>query len=392
MKKQCIGAVCLALLVSGVLSAEAMADTVRKSITPLLNASAQYDSNFFKTETDEEEVYTYLVQPGIEIATETERSHLSLYYTLDAYYYDEDVDADLDFIGHTLKFDAGTKSRSKKLSLNFKDDYRRSRNPDYRDYLTSSVSRAEYGINRARPELQYQLGNVRLGLAYENVLIKYDDTDVAANEDSTQNMGIGTINYLLDRYNMIGVTGRYWKMDYDKTTVDYDAWQAMATYNRRGKYFSLNVGAGYQKREYDHTLADIDGFIGRIGLGGSRNNTKFSINLDHNLNVDGVGDQYYTTTKLALELAHTLMNSGLKFGLKGRLQNSDYENNSREDDTWGVEGSLEYPLFRWLTLHCGAGYEERDSDAAGNDYDNFYGLVMFRFSKPIGTGEPVISQ
>ena len=98
MKQYCIGIIALALLVSGIWTAESLADQTRKSITPIINLSAQYDSNFFKTSIAEEKVYTFLVQPGIEAAVETERSHLSLYYTLDAYFYDDDLDEDLDFI------------------------------------------------------------------------------------------------------------------------------------------------------------------------------------------------------------------------------------------------------------------------------------------------------
>lgn len=396
MKQYYIGAIALALLVSGIWTTESQADTTRKSITPILNASAQYDSNFFKTDINEEKVYTFLVQPGIEAAIETERSHLSLYYTLDAYYYDDDLVADLDFIGHTLRFDAGTSSRSERLKFGLKNDFNRSRNPDYRDYLTNSVSRAEYGINRFKPDVEYLFGNTVLGLAYQNVQIKYENTDFILNEDSTQNWGIGDIKYNLDMRNALGVKGEYWEMDYDRQTIDYDSFQALATYSRRGSIFTLDAGAGYQKRKFDKTLNDIGLFVWQIALGGTLGGTKegssFSLRADSNLNVDGAANQYYTTTKLALKIEHSLKHSDLRLGLKGTIRNNDYEFTDRDDDTWGIEGSFEYPLSGWMSIFCSAGYEERDSNRILQDYDNGYGLVMFKFSKPIGSGRPVISQ
>jgi len=391
MKKYYVGAIALALLVSGIWTAASRADQTRKSITPLVNLSAQYDSNFFKTDKNEEDVITFLAQPGIEAAVETERSHLSLYYTLDAYFYDEDIDEDLDFIGHTLRFDAGTMSRSKRLKIRLKNDYKRSRDQSYTDYLTTSTNRAEYGINIFNPEVQYIFGNAVLGLGYQNVLINYDNGDDLSGEDSTENRGIGRIDYNLDMRNSLGAQFEYWKMDYDKDSIDYDAWQGKALYTRRGKFFSLNAGAGYQDREFDSQLDDTDKFVGHLAIGGTSGGSSFTVRADRNLNVDGDNNQYYTTNKLSIKLEHTLDNSNLKLGLLGSAQNSDYEFINREDDIYSIEGSAEQPLFHWLNLSLTAGYEKSDSDKDVNDYDNVYGMVMLGFIKPIGSGKPVIS-
>jgi hypothetical protein len=392
LKKYFIGAIALALLVSAVWPAESQADTIRKSITPLLKTSARYDSNFFKTDTNKEKVYTFLAQPGIEAAVETERSHLSLYYTLDAYFYDDDINEDLDFIGHTLRFDAGTASRSKNLKFRLKDDYNRSRDPSYTDNLTTSVNRAEYGINMFNPEVQYLFGNAVLGLGYKNVLINYDGGDNLTGEDSKQNRGIGKIDYNLDRRNSLGAQFDYWQMDYDDQSIDYDAWQALATYTRSGKYFILEGGAGWQGREFDSQLDDIDDYLWYVALGGTKGGSRFNARADSNFNADGQGDNYYRTTKLALKFEHTLDNSKLKLGLNGSIQNSDYEFSGRDDDIYAIEGSADYPLTSWLTLSGKAGYEDSDSNVDGADYNNTYGMVMFKFIKPIGSGSPVISK
>ena len=57
------------------------------TIEPTATVSGQLDSNFYKTENNEEEVYTYLLQPGIQLGAATAKSKLDFIYTLDAYFY-----------------------------------------------------------------------------------------------------------------------------------------------------------------------------------------------------------------------------------------------------------------------------------------------------------------
>lgn len=391
MKKYCIGALVIALLVSAALPAESKADTTRKSITPFVSLSAQHDSNYFKTDKNEEDVTTFLAQPGIEAAVETERSYLSLYYSLDAYFYDDDISEDLDFIGHTLRFDAGTMSRSKKFKFRLKDDYKRTRDSAYRDNLTTSVNRAEYGINIFNPEVQYIFDKAVFGLGYKNVLINYVNGDDLAGEDSKQNWSIGSIIYNLDMRNSLGAQLEYWNMDYDKQSIDYDAWQATAVYKRQGKYFSLDGGIGWQDRKFDLPQTHFEDYVWHVALGGTKGSSRFNARAESNFNVEGQGDQYYRTTKFTLRLDHTFDESKLTAGLKGSIQNADYEFVNRDDDIYSIEGSAEYPLTRWLTASAKAGYEESDSNVDINDYDNAYGMIMLKFMKPIGSGKPVIA-
>ena len=154
------------------------------SITPLLILNTKLENNYFKTPVKEEEVTTFLVRPGMEATFKTEKSHASLYYTLDSYTY-SGLEQDLDFIGHDFRFDAGTRTISEKLQLKFKDTYKRARYTHELDYLTNSVSRDEFGINRFMPYVLYQLGNASIGLEYENVMINYA-SDAVLGEDSDQ--------------------------------------------------------------------------------------------------------------------------------------------------------------------------------------------------------------
>ena len=50
-------------------------------VTPKIAVGWQVDSNYWKSEDNEQEVFTYLIQPGIELGYETAKSLISLNYT-----------------------------------------------------------------------------------------------------------------------------------------------------------------------------------------------------------------------------------------------------------------------------------------------------------------------
>ncbi|MBW2674365.1 MAG: capsular biosynthesis protein CpsB, partial [Deltaproteobacteria bacterium] len=111
-------------------------DAARIIIKPRIASSWQTDSNYFKAETGEREVQTYLIQPGIDLGFEAPRTEISLNYTLTAYYYDDKdtvpagqqkVD-DTDYVGHTAAF----KSRYRvfdRLLIGLDDSYFKTRDP-----------------------------------------------------------------------------------------------------------------------------------------------------------------------------------------------------------------------------------------------------------------------
>lgn len=55
-------------------------------VTPKIAAGWQVDSNFWKSEDDEQEVFTYLIQPGVELGYKTGKSLVSLNYALNAFF------------------------------------------------------------------------------------------------------------------------------------------------------------------------------------------------------------------------------------------------------------------------------------------------------------------
>ncbi len=389
MEKRILLASAIVLGITGVWGTPADSAQNRMSITPLLKLSAQYDSNFYKTPTDEENAWTYMVQPGFEAEIETERSHASLYYTLDAFYY-SGLEQDLDYVGHTFTFDTGTRTRSDALHLNLRDTYRRTRNPSELEYLNNLVSTNEFSVNKFDPEIIYNFGLSSFRLAYGNVWIDYHESGFG--EDSTENRGIGEWKYHFNRANALGVNYQIWTQDYDGSSSDYDAQQGKVVYTRQNRMLRLEAGAGWQSREFDEAgLDDIDGFVGDIMLQAiGLKNWDMTLRLDRNFNDYGTEGDYYSATKLAFTANHEF--SEVLLGrFYGAYMNSDFEFVDREDDTWNMEVSLGYTLTRWMAVSGAVGAESRNSDLAAAEYDNFYGFAGLTFSYPIGTGTPVIS-
>ena len=80
----------------------------------------------------------------------------------------------------------------------------------------------------------------------------------------------------------------------------------------------------------------------------------------------------------------------LPFDMKAEFQESDYKTTTgltpsgitaiREDDSYNLEGSLGYIYNEYFLFKVAAGYEDRDSNLAGTDYDNRYLMATINFS------------
>ena len=368
---------------------DAPADSVRKSITPHLILNAQYDSNFYKTPNDEEGVWTYSIQPGIEAEIETEKSYASLYYTLDGYSYGS-LDENLDYIGHTFKFDTGTRTRSDKLHFYLRDTFYRTRDPAKQDYLNDYVSTYEYSINRFSPEATYDFGRSIFRIAYDNVLLNYTDADTGT--DSTGNRGTAEWKYRLDRANALGLNYQYGSVNYDGPESDYTSQQAKVVFDRQGKMLLLEAGGGWQSRKFDDPLLeDISNFVWNLMLQTKGlKKTSLTFSADGNLNYWDSGSGYYDATKLTLTADRNFA-ADFRGGLYCSYQKSAYETSDRDDNTWNLEGSLGYTVTRWLAVAGALGLETRSSNLDAAEYDDVYGIVTLSLIYPIGTGSPVIT-
>jgi len=365
------------------------------------------DENFYKAEALDREVYTYLFQPGIDLGVETAKSHLTLDYTLNDYNYDdkdpipagEQAADEEDYVGHTARLEARYRPLDRVL-LGLDESYYKTRDPAYTDpFRQEPRDRDKYSINRLTPSIFYDFGlKFTAGLRYRNTQTDYD---IATNEDSTENRGMFDLVYNFTRLTSLDLEYQRWKRDYDLTTSDYTSDQIKLILRKQFKYFSFEVGGGSHNRYFDDpSLKDIDVFTYRIAFIGQNPpapepwRSHITFDAEQNFNVSGTGDTYFKATRFSLDAGH-LFEEKILVGIEGYYQISDYETflgltpagttELREDKTYDISGSLGYLFTDWLTFSITAGYEERDSNLAGYDYDNRYYMLKIALVYNLGT-------
>ena len=366
------------------------------TIKPKVSASWQLDSNFYKAETIERDVYTYLVQPGIELGYETPKSQVLLDYTLNSYYYDDKdtvppgqgpADKD-DYAGHTGILRARARPFDR-LALGLDNSYYKTRDPGQSDRFSNAIDRDKYFINRLTPLLFYEFGpKFSAGLRYRNTETDYD---IGTREDSTENRGMFDLVYNLTRLTSLDLEYQHWKRDYDLTTSDYTSDQIKLIFRKQFKYFSFEVGGGSHNRDFDDpTLEDVDMFTYSIALMGQnppapepKPRSHITFAAEQNFNVSGTGDSYFKAHRFSLDAGH-LFEEKILVGIEGYYQISDYETAPREDKTYDISGSLGYLFTDWVTFSITVGFEERNSNLAGYDYDNRYYMAKLDFVYDLG--------
>jgi len=372
------------------------------TITPKIATSWQTDSNFYKAETGERDVYSYLLQPGIDLGFETARSEILLNYTLNAYYYDDrdtvpagqQEASDNDYVGHTAIF----KSRYRvldRLLIGLDDSYFKTRDAGQSDNLSNIVDRDKYFVNRITPMLFYDFGaKFTAGLRYRNTQIDYSKGD---KEDSGEHRGMFDLIYNLTRTASIDLEYQRWEKDYDKTTSDYTSDQIALIFRKQFHYVTMEVGGGYHERDFDDpALEDIDTVAYRVSIKAqnppapeSRPRSYLEVSADMNFNDQGTGDSYYKAHRFSLNAGHIFLEK-VKVDIGGYYQNCDYERETgltpgggtelREDDIYQISGGIGYIFADWLTFSVTATYEDRDSNLQGYDYDDKTVMATLNFN------------
>jgi len=373
------------------------------NIKPKVSTGWRSDSNYHKEERDVREVHTYLVQPGIYFGYETSKSLIDLDYTLDAYYYDDKDpyppgQETEDYIGHTLTLKTRTKPFDR-LTLGLDESYYATSDPFQSDVLSNKQVRDEYSINRLTPRILYEFGpKFKAGLRYRWTELEYESSLL---EDATEHRGMFDLIYNLRRKMAIDLRYQHWEMDYHMATPEYTSDQIELLLEKRFHYFALSAGGGYHERRFDDSyMEDIDTLSFRIELEGqnppapakSRSHLLLSFVQDFNIWHDAF--DYYVARRVTLE-AGRVFKGKLPFKIVAAYQNSDYKNfmgltpsgelERREDNGYGIEASLGYFLTDWLTLTGAAGYEERDSNLAGFDYENEYFMIELDLEYDLGS-------
>jgi len=377
-------------------------------IKPKVSTSWRVDSNYYKTDFEETKVYTYLVRPGFDLGYETAKSLVVFNYTLDAYFYDEKGSTPpgrksvKDFIGHTLGLEAKTKPTDR-LTLGLDESFYKTRNPEQSDAPSNNEVRDKYWINRFSPVVYYDFApKFTAGARYRRTNIEYT-SGRSGQPDSTEDRGIFDLIYSVTPTASLDLNYQHWKMDYDhndrydnnRYESDYKSDQIGLVLKKSYKYLSFEAGGGYQKRRFDESdRDDIDTpvFLGVVK--GEKGRSHFALHAEQNFNNYYDGDDYYMARRVTLEVGHVFVEK-LPVVIRGGYQNSDYEEfrgpssssgnlKKRNDDTYGIRGSIGYIFTDWLTATAEAGYDNRNSSLIGYDYDNKFGIVKLDLSYDVG--------
>ena len=360
-------------------------------IVPKLLASWQYDSNYFLANTNERPVFTYLLQPGIDLGIQTAKSSVQLDYTLNAYWYDdretvpplERAASDDDYVGHTfdlqMRYQAFTR-----LQFGLDNLYLLTRDPAQSDAFSDSILRLKYHLNALTPFLVYEFGpKFNVAARYRNTQINYVDTDMG---DSDENRGIFDLIYNLNSRNSIDLQYQYWQKNYDVGT-DYTSNQAKLIFRRQMRAFDIIVGGGYQNRKFgDSDLGDIGAFTYNIAIDGEileKRRAYATLRAEQNLNDQSFSADYFIATRFSLSGGYEFT-SKLSAGALASYQISDYQLTSRKDKTYTLSGNVNYRLARWMALNVAVGYENRDSNINGLSYDNTFVIASLNFFYELG--------
>jgi hypothetical protein len=383
-------------------------------IKPMFTVSGQMESNFYKAPSNEREVYTYLLQPGIQLGFETPKSKVLLNYTMEAYFYDDKSDVpegadpadDENYVGHLLIFNANY-ALTRRATLGLRDSFYRTRTAGVYDELTNyvisdSVERRKYDINRFTPLIFIDFENrFSLGLRYRRTDRWFADTDI---DDFTEHRGIFNLLYNPTRTITLDLDYQRWAVEYDDilSGSEYTSDQIKLLLQKRYKYFSFEAGIGYHNRDFnDRDAEDVDDVNYRLAitwqnppipettrfLGDyfirARNHIHFA--FEQNFNNLGYFYDYYTCDRYTMSVGHVFYEKILA-RLKGYYQISDYRSPGiREDDRYDVSASIGYLISERMTLSFEAGKEQRDSNIDSYDYVDKYVMVKFDFNYDIGS-------
>lgn len=367
-------------------------------IVPRISAGFQADSNFFKSETNEQEVFTYSVKPGIELGYETVRSSIMLDYMLGANFYDyrdeksleNDYDERDDYIGHDMTLAANT-TPFDRLTIGLTNRFSKTEDSARADRYGNFTERENITVNSLEPSIIYRFGErftARTG--YRNKITKYERQNV---NDSVEHRGLLKLYYNLTRKLSVNLQYDHWRMDYDGDTVDYDSDQIGLYFNRHFKHFGFMGGAGYHYRSFKTgEPGDMETFqyIFMINwqnppIPNPDPRTAFNLTIERNFNdYSGTGNNYYETTEFGLSASRIFLEK-IPTSLSFEYKIFDYEewvdtdsgsNETRKDDSYEISAEAGYVFSNWLTVKASAGHEERDSNFTGYSYKNNYLMIM----------------
>ncbi len=364
-------------------------------IKPVIDTSCIIESNYYKSQTNERSVRTFVLSPGLEFVYKTKKSSISAIVFISVIDY-EDLSSvpagtadsnDNDYVGHKIDLSAQTQLFTR-ITTGVDAGRSITRDPSEQERLSNSVDVDKYSITQVSPWLRYQLSDrFSSRVSYDDIRIDYSSD---TREDSVQSGGTAGLEYELSDFTTIGLEYSLWKKDYDFTSSDYTSREYRANFFSKFKYFGFSGGAGFHEREFDqpglNDIHEVSWDIGVIGrnpaeLGdGEKPRSYMNLGFSQNFNNTAIGNEYYRGNRVTLALGHLFMEK-IDARIDAYYQRSDYEGEltDRKDDTCFLSGSISYFFKKRFELTLKTGTESRTSSDVAYEYDNafvFLGLTV----------------
>jgi len=354
------------------------------SLTPTLLLEEEYNDNWYRSEENELEFWVTRIWAGFGFGAYTGRSSASLNLSFGPqFHYSPDSNANASNQDYwAAAADLALAYRlSSRVTGSLVNRFTLTREPASTDQFSEETSRQLYWRNQLTPSLRYDLAEKgSITLSYQSdVLLWVSNTD-EGQEDSAEHRGILGIVYYLNSRNHLGLNSSISRRTYDEDNSDYYAYTGKFTFwHEFNSYFSGRGGLGYQYRDYDSNDLDDQGkIVFDVGLNGATDRTMLDLSFVRDLVSFTTDDQYYSAYRINLFLQRKFQEA-LRAYAGGFYQNSDYQNSSREDDTYSVNVGFGYRFFRrFIEFSVEYGYRERDSNEPGRDYEE--NRVFFRLN------------
>lgn len=382
------------------------------TIVPYFSAVGRYDSNFWRLEDNEREVYTYLLAPGIQLGAETPKSKLNLFYTLEAYFYEDknNVPAgerkadDENYVGHLATLDA-LWSPVERFTIGLYDDFYLTRHPIAADRFSDSVGREKYWVNRFTPFIFYEFTDrFSIGLRYRQTDIDFDDS---GESDWLEHRGMINLLYNPSRSLTFDLSYQRWTNEEDRKTLenrDYTSDQIQLAAEKRYKYFSFEGGIGYHNRDFedigDPDVRDWDAINWKLSVTGQnpppqeqkrllgrvflRAKSHIYFAVEKNFNNLGYYFDTFEAYRYTASAGHVFLDK-IRGLVRGFYQTNDYIASSRKDDIYDISGAIGYLITKKMELSFTIGRTERDSNVDGESYQDDYAYLKFDFNFDIGS-------
>lgn len=375
-------------------------------IKPSISAQTRYDSNYYRSEDNELDRMTYLLQPGIIFGYETDRTAIKLDYTLNAHFYSDIDDEtnpsavrdDDDFLGHTFRFNV-VSTMTDHVSVKFYEHYFRTQDPTYSNRFSEAIPSDDIIVNQMSPSFLYRFDDrFTAGLSYVQGVYRYDRHDVA---DADQDKGIFDLFYSFSERSDLNLKYETWKKDYDEPSSDFTSNKMSLSYRKQFYYLSVDVGGGYHIRDFDEddldTIETASCYVHLTMMNPpyavERPKTRVDLTLERDITEHAnYADDYYISSRGILKALYSLTET-LVCKFNGSYQLNEYEKwegipggsiRDREDEIYSLSLGLNYYFTDFTKFSATGGYEERDSNLFGYDFENLYVLGEFSYKYDFG--------